>query len=120
MAVEIFDDGLVALGCLGADFADHAARKLLSANDCYGECHYWMLRSAFARQDKEAVRKFLGDWKSRNRKPVAEVFKFVPGEHYHVLSRKFDTLDDAMNHLRDRGYRYGGLFEKHVYAKEGD
>lgn len=117
---NIFDDGLVALGMLGSNFAEHATGKLLAANSCYKEAHYYMLLSAFARKDAKAVRRFLRDWSGRSKQPRIAVSKFIPGDHYHVLDEKFDTLEAATAHLQKHGYVYGGLHEKHVYVKDGD
>ena len=118
--VWITDDipGLVALGCNGGAFAHHASSKLLSMRGCWSSVRYWMLISAFSRGDQRGVLRFLDDWVKQDRLPKAQVSKFVPGEHYHVLGVKFDTLDEAQRHLRSRGYQYGGLTEKYVYREE--
>lgn len=109
-------EGLIALGLLGGRFAQYAASHLLSGH--WAEVRYWMLVSCFARQDAKTVRIYLTDWKVQDRRPKAKVSKFVPGQHYHVLNVKFDTLDEAMEHLRRKGYEYGGLSETHVYRPE--
>jgi len=51
---------------------------------------------------------------------VCGVYKYVPGDHFHVLDTKFDTLEEAKRHLVQNGYVYGGLELKHVYAVLGD
>lgn len=113
-----YAEGLVHLGVLGDLFAEYAASRLLSEYGIYSNVYFWMLVSAFNRGDKEAVRRFLTDWKEMARKPSAVVSKFVPGDHYHVLDTKFDTLEEAMEYLHRRGHNYGGLKETHVYKPE--
>lgn len=65
-----------------------------------------------------AVRMFVNDWSKRSNKPGCGVFKFNPGEHYHCLNEKFDTLDEAIANLKTKGYAYSGLTERHVYREE--
>lgn len=62
---------------------------------------------------------YLADWKAQDRQPTAKVHKFVPGDHYHALGKKFDDLEDAKNHLSRSGYRFAGIEEKFVYAEQG-
>jgi hypothetical protein len=78
-----------------------------------------MLVSAFKRGDERTVLMYLDDWPKMDRRPRVTVSKFTPGNHYHVLSVKFDTLEEAQQHLLSKGYQFGGLVEKHVYATEG-
>jgi hypothetical protein len=111
-------DSLIALAKNGYEFREFAANKLLGLYSCWGECRYWMLMSAFARQDERAVRRFLDDWVAMDRRPKAQVSKFIPGEHYYALSEKFDTFEEAKNHLSNRGYTYAGLLEKYVPKSE--
>jgi hypothetical protein len=51
---------------------------------------------------------------------ILQVHKFNPGQHFHVLDTKFDTLDEAIRHLEANGYQYGGLQEKYWPATDGD
>ncbi len=39
---------------------------------------------------------------------------FVPGDHYHCLNVKFDSLEEAIKHLESQGYRYGGYQERRL------
>lgn len=117
------NEGWLALGINeGGSFAAHAASELVRdlPHDefCPCEIKYYILRSAMAREDFEACRIHINDWSQRRSRPSAMVSKFIPGEHYHVLGEKFDTLDEAQQYLRSRGYVYGGLTEKHVYREE--
>lgn len=111
-------DSLIALGLNGRNFAEHAAAKLLSLNNCYGEVRRHLLVSCLRRHDKTRAKQFLVDWTKEDLKPKINVSKFIPGEHYHVLNTKFDTLDDAINYLNAKGYQYAGLTETHVYKPD--
>ena len=118
-------EGWLALGINhGAPFSTRAALELLEDVPNYGdgwesrEAQYHILRAAMAREDFEACRMHVNDWSALKGRPSKTVSKFLPGDHYHVLDTKFDTLDEAINHLEARGYRYGGLQEKHVYREE--
>lgn len=75
------------------------------------EVRHDILRSAMARCDDEAVRKFAYDWGYRRDDPVitADVTKHIPGEHYHVkeLGKKFDKYGDAIQAIEDAGMRFG-------------
>jgi hypothetical protein len=60
----------------------------------------------------------LNDWNGQAPdRPGVRVSKFVPGEHFHVLNEKFLSLDDAIKHLKSKGYEYDGLDEKFVYPE---
>jgi len=121
--LEILDsesEGFLAVSRNGLDFRGYAVSNLLRIWNCYTEIRYWLLMSALARQDKRTARIFLQDWKAQDRRPKAKVSKFTPGEHYHALGTKFDSLDEAQRYLFERGYTYGGFEETHVYAKDGD
>lgn len=120
-----YKESLLALECSEAIFLDYAASGLISGirtGDTSWEIFYWLVRSALARKDKESVRIKINDWTygSAHLRQLMQVSKFVPGEHYHCLDAKFDTLDEAIGHLKRNGFAYGGLIERHVYAKEGD
>ena len=84
------------------------------------ETRYWMVYAALARQDYDCARQYVHDWSRPKLRPSEVVSKFVPGDHYHTLGDKFDTLDEAIQHLKRNGRAYAGLKEVHVYAREGD
>lgn len=120
-------EGWLALGINeGGRFAQAAASELL--RDCKvgydkklsWEVAYHMIRSAIAREDKDAVRVYVNDWTNWDGRKTALVSKFMPGEHYHVLDTKFNTLDEARRHLSREGYDYAGLKEVYVPKTEGD
>ncbi len=113
-------EGLIALGFLGSPFNSYAAGRLLSRNSCWSECRYWMLVSALNRHDRVTARIYLHDWPAQDRKPKAKVSKFVPGDHWHVLGTKFDTLQEAIGYLQSRGYVYAGFSETYLPKVEGD
>lgn len=117
-----YRESLIYLGFLGGEFARHAAAQLISGQSCpcHWETAFWLIVSAMVRKDADAVRVFLNDWSCSGGGPLANVSKFTPGEHYHCLGAKFDSLEKAVIHIKSRGFRYGGLTEKHVYTGEGD
>ena len=113
---------LVAVAQHGYQFREYAASQLISLAGCWGNCRYEILLSVMARGFHEwpNVFQLLADWKAQDRMPSREVSKFIPGDHYHVADRKFDTLEAAQEYIRSRGWRYAGLTEKHVYSTSGD
>lgn len=84
------------------------------------ETRYWMVYSALARQDYDCTRRYVHDWSEPKSRSSEVVSKFVPGDHYHALGERFDTLDEAIHYLKSNGRIYGGLKEVYVYPKEGD
>lgn len=99
-------------------FMDDATRK-------NWECCYWCLISRLHCQDEMGFRKHLNYWWDWDRESyrtvrVADVTKFIPGEHYHTLNEKFNTLGEAKRHLMHEGYEFGTFKEIHVYQREGD
>lgn len=111
-------ESLLALALLGQEFRAYAVRHLLSLHHCSSGARYEMLVSALTRHDLESARIFLNDWTSRL--PTALVYKWVPGDHFYALTQKFDTLSEAIHYLREAGYAYGGIRERHVYPHGGD
>ena len=87
-------------------------------NTRLSEVQRCMVESALARGDEERALKHLQDMPSS--KPRCRVSKFIPGEHYHVLDRKFDTYTAALGYAEQRGYVVDGLYEQHVYTRDGD
>ncbi len=123
--LDQWGEDLLHLGLNGGNFAGYAASKLASSCEYYRnwECKYWILRSCFSRGDIEKARIMVNDWshkQPKTGKPSANVSTFIPGDHYHVLGTKFDTLEQAISHLESKGYVYAGLIEKHVYSSQGD
>ena len=116
------EDQLIALGCGGGQFPRHAAGKLLRELGLWSEVRYWMLVSALSRQDAKCAKMYLIDWNTQDKdhRPSAVVSKFIPGEHYHVLGTKFNSLLEAKAHLNRKGYKFGGVEEKFLYTHEGD
>lgn len=108
----------------GGPFRSRAASELTSGlpyNPAVGwECRYWLVYSALARGDARAVRVFVNDWSHQRGRPAANVTKWVPGDHYHTLGERFDTLEEAKEHLRKKGYEFGGFSETHAYKRDGD
>lgn len=107
----------------GLPFSAHAAWALLEGLPEHPRCsrsaQYWMLRSAMAREDTDTCRMYVNDWSRPPGRPSVTVSKFIPGQHYHCLDVKFDTLDEAIRHLRQMGYEYGGVYEHRIF-RDGD
>ncbi len=75
------------------------------------------LRLWFMRGQADAIKKFiLLNLKADH----VRIGKFVPGDHYHVLDKKFNDFDSAREYLESRGFEYAGMDMKHVYNKIGD
>jgi len=85
------------------------------------ECQGYLLTSAFARGDRETAWKFIADWNAeRDRlRPKRSVSKWIPGIHFYAVDEKFDTLEEAIEHLQSKGYAYDGLRERHQYRENG-
>jgi hypothetical protein len=106
-------DELVSLGMIGGRFAEHAASRLLSGMNCWGETRYEMTLARFARKDRRAVVRGLLDWSGG--KLTMHASKFIPGDHYHVNGRKFNTLAEVIEYVEGMGYDFGGVQEKFFY-----
>lgn len=82
-----------------------------------------MVESALARGDKGQAESFLLDWQSprTRRQPQEEVVikMFVPGQHYHVLGKGFDTQDAARTYAESKGFVVAG-FRRCVVPLDGD
>ncbi len=98
-----------ALGC-DCRFREYAASNIywslrlkpkLANNDVLP----FMLMSAMARQDTARVVQYAIDWSQESELPHTPVSRFVPGDHYHVLGVKFNTIDEAFSHAQKHGYR---------------
>lgn len=119
-------EGWLALGINhGGAFASAAAHQLIAElphdDGCRWETRVGLLLSAMARGDFAGCRRFVNDWRyyRPDRRPAAVVAKWIPGDHYHALNERFDTLEEAVAHLERNGYRFDGLRERFVY-KDGN
>lgn len=65
--------------------------------------------------DLTTASKLLAAWRVQGR-AYALVSRFVPGDHYHCLDTKHDTLSEAIEHIRRKGRVFGGIMEKHLPA----
>lgn len=114
----------IPLAGLGEPFISRVASALISGlplDALVGwETRYWMVYSALARGDANTARMYVNDWSRPRLRPSEVVSRFVPGDHYHAMGERFETLDEAIRHLRLKGRTYAGLKEVHVYAREGD
>ena len=121
--LDEYKEGCIALSRNGGRFLSYAASELTSGlpHDprCGWEVRYWLVYSALNRGDVRAARVFVNDWSNHRSRPGARVTKWVPGDHFHTLGERFNTLDEAINHLRNRGYEYDGFSETHAYRQEG-
>ena len=130
---EVFSWRRFSEGCDGVgryainQLVDVALRELLDRCNIQGydqrECRYWMLMAHVNCQSPMGVRKHINywwNWGGERQKKFVDVHRYVPGEHYHCMDTKFDTLGEAKEHIQKNGGVFGKLHYKHVYAKEGD
>jgi hypothetical protein len=78
-----------------------------------------LVESALARCDKKTAEQFLIDWLHPSCRPDTKIKRFVPGAHFHVLGKKFDTYREAWDYAEKKGYRVSG-FERHIVELDGD
>lgn len=88
------------------------------------DVRFWMLMAHVNTQDPAGLREILNywwEWDTAACREVrtANISKFNPGEHYHVLDEKFPTYDEAMSHLKRKGYELGQFIEQ-WWPREGD
>jgi hypothetical protein len=102
-----------SLVCAYAGLPTGLAMTMISRQHGLNGIQYHSVFAAHARGDWVAVRRYLADWSNAQ---VVRVTKFHPGDHYHVLGIKFDTLDLARRHLEFEGCLFGGLDETFVYV----
>lgn len=114
----------ISLAKCGVNFHGYAAREILNCIRLKRElsrngtlCD--ILRSAMGRHDWKGVLQFALDWSDPYSLPTASITKFQPGDHYHVLDRKFDTWSEANAYLEKQGYRRGISHTVYV-PREGD
>lgn len=114
----------IDLAKCGARFHEHAARQMLSCirlkrNLVVNGSLVYVLASCFGRNDWKGAFQFAIDWSDPYSLPTADISRFQPGEHYHVLDTKFDTWIEALNYLEKNGYRRGQSHTVYV-PREGD
>ena len=73
--------------------------------------------SALLRGDEETAQELISEFGGR---PFARITKFKPGQHYHVLGEKFDSLGEAKALAAQRGYDSGAPETIFVYDRDGD
>lgn len=73
--------------------------------------------TALLRGDENTARELIGEFEG---KPFARITKFKPGQHYHVLGEKFDSLGEAEALAVQRGYDTGAPETVYVYDHDGD
>ena len=102
------------------------------------EVTYWRVKAMFANGDtrsymtalKDAgvvddrrIQMYLARMSEAEVKPLvgqSYVYKWVPGDHFHVENERFDTLEEAQGYLAAKGIKFLGVQERFVYAREGD
>lgn len=110
------------LSQIGGNFLGYGVRGMLScikpAANLSSDVIYWLLYSAANRHDKETCMMFLRDWDT-GRIPCANISRFVPGNHWHTLDRKFNTYEAAKKYIELQGFVVGQILT-HYAPKEGD
>lgn len=84
------------------------------------EVQGYIIDSCLARYDEAQAEQLLRDWCGARKRPAEYIHRFQPGSHYHVLDEKFDTENEAREHLRKLGYDCLGVNVKYVYTRQGD
>jgi hypothetical protein len=119
-----YQESMISLARNGPDFHGYAAREILRGNSSHLDLSLRvdLIRSALNRHDEDAVRVFVNDWADMGiRGPKsAMVSRWVPGDHFYALDEKFESLYEAIQHLKNNGYKYSGITERHVYKHDGD
>jgi len=81
----------------------------------YSEVQGYIIDALLMAQDYDQIEKLIVDWGFKKKEYVS-VSKFDPGEHYHCLGVKFNTLEDAKKFIEEEGCVYNGL--KIVYVRD--
>lgn len=68
--------------------------------------------------DENRARELLGEFGKGQR--FARITRFHPGEHYHILGKKFDTFGEAKEFATRSGHATGAPETVYVYDREGD
>lgn len=88
------------------------------------EARYWMLIAHVNCDNEMGVRKHLNYWWNWGSQTVQNqwknVSKFIPGDHYHCLGERFNTMQEAKSYIAEKGFVFGKLIHRHVYATDGD
>lgn len=118
-----YKEGMIALSQEGGRFLSYAAGELVSGLPYNPKMdytvRYWMVFSALNRGDSRTARMYVNDWSQARTRPAAKVHKWNPGRHYHALSERFDTLQEAKDYLSTKGYVFDGFEERRVFP-DGD
>ncbi len=65
---------------------------------------FYMVDSALAREDEAKAESYVHDWLNSGKAHFVQISKFVPGVHFYVLGKKFDTIIEAKDHATKLGY----------------
>lgn len=114
----------IGLAMVDPRLHEYAAREILNCIQVRHElvsngALFWIMVSCLRRCDKKGALQFAIDWSDPYSLPTADITKFQPGDHYHVLDCKFDTWSEAEAYLKKCGYRRGQLHTIYM-PREGD
>ena len=70
-----------------------------------------IIKSCLVRGDRRKAERILGDWLGRNN---VSIMQWVPGTHYYVKDRKFDTYELAADYARSIGLTPQGVRYRYV------
>jgi hypothetical protein len=79
------------------------------------EVQRYIILSCLARGDETEAMELLIDWMPNRYRCI---YKWIPGNHYYALNEKFNTLQEAKDHLRNFGYQFKCLIEQRIYPVE--
>ena len=87
------------------------------------EGRMWILIAHINTEDIKGFRKHINywfDWERQCPKGLHNISKFIPGEHFHTMGTKFNSMEEAVAHIEKNGGIVGRIIEKHFYSTEGD
>jgi hypothetical protein len=112
---------------LGSFFMWDALDQLISLCDFKtkeaAEARSWMLIAHINTEDTQGFRSHINywfDWERQCPRGIQNVSKFIPGQHFHTMGTKFDSLAEAVEHIEKNGGMLGRIIEQHFYSNEGD
>lgn len=95
------------------------SRIVSESNAPLSEVQSYIIDSCLNRGDEAAAKVFINDWNQSRSRPIRDVSKWIPGEHFYALDKKFSSLDEAIGYLGENGFSFGTLRERFQYRESG-
>lgn len=84
------------------------------------EVQGWIIKAHLDNGDEAGAKELIQDWNAQRDRKLADVSKWLPGDHYYALDKKFDTLDGATRYLESKGFKFSGCVrERFMYRESG-